>query len=166
MKYVAIVDGKERSVDVVRKNGHYLVRFADRTLAVDAVMQGPRYLSLLIDGKSYEVGLQRDGNSFEVAFFNDTIDLKLYDARKYRASELTRKTGHAGIHKVTAPMPGKIIRVVAAENAKVAEGDSLLIMEAMKMQNELKAPRSGVVKQVHVQEGQAVSLAQLLMVLE
>lgn len=166
MKFVAVLEGKEQGVEVVRKNGQYCVRFGDRTLMVDAAMQGPRYLSLLIDGKSYEVGLQRDGNSYSVAFFNDTIELELYDARKYRARELTRKSGHAGAHKVTAPMPGKIVRVVARESAEVAEGDSLLIMEAMKMQNELKAPRSGVVKQVHVQEGQAVSLSQLLMVLE
>src|SRR5574341_1044112 len=121
---------------------------------------------MIIDGRSYEVALEKNGSCISVYFYNDTIRLELFDARKFRATELTKKSTPSGPLKILAPMPGKIIKLTVAENSRVQEGDSLLIMEAMKMQNELKAPKSGVVKQVHVKEGEPVSSSQVLLVLE
>ncbi len=166
MKFVAIFDGKPFPVEVVEKDGKYGLTLGDKSLTVDAIYPGPQTLSLLIEGKSYELGIEKRVNSFSVRFFNDTVDLDLFEARKYKAAGLVKKPGSSGPSKVLAPMPGKIVRVSVSLNASVREGDSLLVMEAMKMQNELKAPRSGVVKQIHVKEGEPVSPAQVLMVLE
>jgi biotin carboxyl carrier protein len=121
---------------------------------------------MLIDGVSYEVGLEKNKSKYSLYFYNDTIHLEIFDARKFRAAELVKKTVSTGPFQLQAPMPGKIVRVVTQENAQVNEGDSLLVMEAMKMQNEFKAPHAGVVKQIRVREGDAVAAAQVLLILE
>jgi biotin carboxyl carrier protein len=119
-----------------------------------------------VEGKSYEVGLEKKGNRYSVHFYNDTVDLDLYEARKFKATELAKKPSATGPLKITAPMPGKIIKITAQENQPIEEGEPLLIMEAMKIQNELKAPRAGVVRQIQVQEGEPVAPQQVLIVLE
>lgn len=166
MKFIALIRGKEVPIDVVRKNGQYSLTLGGKSFTVDAIRPSHQSLSMIIGGRSYEVGIEKRGNHIAVYLFNDTVELELFDARKFRAKELTKKSGLAGSYKVLAPMPGKIIRVDVQENAQVTEGDSLLIMEAMKMQNELKAPRTGIVKHVYVKEGEPVSPSQLLLVLE
>jgi len=166
MKLIAFINGKEVAVDIVKKDGKYDLTIEGKSFSVDAIWPGVQSLSLLVKEKSFEVGVEKSGNSYTVFFFNDTIQLDIYEARKFKAAQLTSKAGPAGPLKVVAPMPGKIVRLSVAEKSRVQQGDSLLIMEAMKMQNELKAPKSGTVMQVHVKEGEPVSSLQLLMVLE
>ncbi len=76
------------------------------------------------------------------------------------------KAVSAGAGAVTAIMPGKIIRLLAAQGDQVAEGDVICILEAMKMENELKAPKSGTVKAIHVQAGQDVEMGTVLAEIE
>ncbi len=166
MKFIALIHGKPCPVEVVEKDGHYSLTLGDKSFSVDAIHPAPQTLSLLIEGKSYDLGVEKRGHSFSVRFSNDTVDLDLFEARKYKAAELVKKPKTSGPSKVVAPMPGKIVKVSVTLNETVKEGDSLLIMEAMKMQNELKALRSGVVKEIHVKEGEPVSPSQVLMVLE
>lgn len=166
MKFVALLNGKSIPIEIIKKGGLYHLTFQEKSFTVNAIRPNIQSFSLLVEGKSYEAGLEKTGNNYSIYFYNDTVEFQLFEARKFKASELTKKSGPAGLLKVTAPMPGKIIKVVVTENTQVSEGDSLLIMEAMKMQNELKAPKSGTVKQVHVQEGEAVTPQQVLVVLE
>lgn len=166
MKLIALIRGKPCAVEVVEKDGQYSLTLGDKSFSVDAIHPAPQTLSLLIEGKSYDLGIEKRGHSFSVRFSNDTVDLDLFEARKYKAAELAKKPGASGPSKVVAPMPGKIVKISVRLNEAVKEGDSLLIMEAMKMQNELKAPRSGTVKQIQVKEGEPVSPLQILMVLE
>lgn len=166
MKYVAIVKGKQYLVEIVRGDGVYCLTIGNKSFTVDAFRPGPQTISMLIEGKAYEVGLEKNGNLFSVYFFNDTIELELVDPRKFQASNTARSTETSGPFKIQAPMPGKIVKVTVQEKSAVKEGDSLLIMEAMKMQNELKAPKSGTVSKIHVKEGEPVAISQVLMVLE
>ena len=166
MKFIALIDGEQVPIEVVKTDGQYRLTLEENSFTVDAIRPNEQSLSMLIDGRSYEVALEKNGSRIWVYFYNDTIQLELFDARKFRATELTKKSGPAGPLKILAPMPGKIIRITVAENSHVEEGDSLLIMEAMKMQNELKAPKSGTVKHLHVREGEPVSSSQVLLVLE
>lgn len=166
MKYVALVDGQEVPVEIIKRDALYDVTVGEKSFTVNAGWPNHRGLSLLIEGKSYEVSLERAGNRVSVYFYDDTISFEFFEARKYKARELTKRSVPGGPLKVLAPMPGKIVKIRVTENAQVCEGDSLLIMEAMKMQNELKAPRDGTIRQVHVREGEPVSPSQLLMVLE
>jgi acetyl/propionyl-CoA carboxylase alpha subunit len=166
MKYVAIVNGKQRAVEIARIDGGYRLTIDGKSFTVDSFRPGPQSISLLMDGQVYEVGLEKNGHRFSVYFYDDTIELELFDARKFQASNTARSTASSGPTRIQAPMPGKIVKVVVKEQSTVKEGDSLLIMEAMKMQNELKAPKSGTVSKIHVREGEPVSISQVLLVLE
>jgi biotin carboxyl carrier protein len=166
MKLIAVFNGKSVPIDIIKENGKYSLTIGDESFTVDAVRTKHRLISLLVEGKSYEAGVDKKGNSFSVSFYNDTIHFELFEARKYKATEFTRKSVPSGPLKVLAPMPGKIVKVAVVENSRVNQGDALLVMEAMKMQNELKAPRAGLVKKIQVKEGEPVSPSQILLILE
>lgn len=167
MKYIALIGGKEMPVEVEKKDGVFSLTLGDKSLSVDAIRLNHHLFSLLVEGKSHEVAVERQGNSYSIHFYDDMVELALYDARRYKAAELTRRPGGpAGPTKISAPMPGKIVRVSVAENSQVSEGQPLLIIEAMKMQNEIKAPRAGTVKRLSVRDGESVSSQQVLLVLE
>lgn len=166
MKFIARIQGRTVPIDVEKDNGRYQLTLNGKSLSVDAIRTGPLSFSILVEGRSNEIELEKKGNQYSVFFYNDLIEFELYEARKFRAVELTKKSGPAGPLKITAPMPGKIVRIMAQENSQVSEGEGLLIMEAMKMQNEIKAPRPGVVRKIHAKEGEPVSAQQILMLLE
>jgi len=163
MKYVAIVNGKQRAVEIASVDGSYRLTIDGKSFTVDLFRPGPQCISMLIEGQAYEVGLGKDGNHFSVYFYNDTIELDLFDARKFQASNTVRSSSSSGPLKILAPMPGKIVKVAVQEHSTVKEGDSLLIMEAMKMQNELKAPRDGTIGRVRVKSGETVEQKQTLL---
>ncbi|HFD39112.1 MAG TPA: biotin/lipoyl-binding protein [Anaerolineae bacterium] len=106
---------------------------------------------VLVDGAPYDVRLEGD----QVVVGGITYSLKVEGLGGEKAG-LKKAAVEAGEGAVTAIMPGKIIRILATEGDQVAEGDVICILEAMKMENELKAPRAGIVKKLHVQEGQDV----------
>jgi biotin carboxyl carrier protein len=167
MKYIAFLKEKKFDVEIIRKGNVYCLTIGNKRFTVDAFQPRPQSLSMLIEGKSYEVGLAQNGSTFIVSLFDDTIELQLLEARKYQAAAAgIRPVGVAGPLKIQAPMPGKIVKVIVQEKGDVKEGDSLLIIEAMKMQNELKAPKSGTVSRIDVREGEPVSMSQVLMILE
>ena len=166
MKFIALISGKQVSIEVEHKNGNYSLTIGEKTFTVNAVRPDPQVFSLLVEGESYEVALAKQDNRFEAHFHNGTIVFELYEARKFKASELAKKSMPAGPFKVFAPMPGKIVKIAVTVNKEVKEGDALLIMEAMKMQNELKAPRPGKVLQILVSEGAPVSSQQVLIIME
>lgn len=166
MKLVAVLRGKTIPIEVSRTNSTYSLTINDKTFSVNSVRTGQQSFSLLVEGKSYEVGLEKQEHRYSIYFYNDTVYLDLYEARKFKATALGKKSISAGPLTIVAPMPGKIMKIIAQENKAIAEGDPLLIMEAMKMQNELKAPRAGKVRQIHIQEGDAVSAQQILITME
>jgi biotin carboxyl carrier protein len=166
MKFIAVLRGKPTPVEIIRTDGDYSLTLNGKTFSVNAVRTGQQSISLLVEGKSHEVGLEKSGSRYSVYFYNDTVYLDLYEARKYKATELTKKSVPVGPSKVVAPMPGKIVKITVREDQSVGEGEPLLIMEAMKMQNELKAQRSGIVRQIQVKEGEAVAPQQVLLILE
>jgi glutaconyl-CoA/methylmalonyl-CoA decarboxylase subunit gamma len=166
MKLVAVLREQVVPIEVTRTNDEFCLTLNGKTFSVNAIRTTQQSLSLIVEGKSYEVGLEKKGNQYSVYFYNNTVYLNLYEARKYKATELAKKPVTSGPFSVVAPMPGKIIKITAVENQTVSEGEPLLIMEAMKMQNELKAPRAGVVRQLHVKEGEPVSPQQVLLILE
>ena len=106
---------------------------------------------VLVDGAPYDVRLEGD----QVVVGGITYSLKVEGLGEEKAGP-KKAAVEAGEGAVTAIMPGKIIRILVAEGDRVAEGDVICILEAMKMENELKAPRAGIVKKLHVQEGQDV----------
>jgi biotin carboxyl carrier protein len=120
------------------------------------------FTRLRIGARSYEVGLEREGNGYRVSFPADSLSVELAPATRGSAAAPRREHGPA---RLTAPMPGRIVRVLSQAGADVIAGQGLLVIEAMKMENELRAPRGGIVAEVRVAEGASVEANTVLVVL-
>ena len=166
LKFVALVQGKPVPVELERTDDRYTCNIDGRNYVVDAITLGPLAYSILLDGKSYEVALEKHDTHFTAHFTDHTMEFDVCEARKFKAAALAKKQASSGAVKIESPMPGKIVKVTAVENATVQEGDPLVIMEAMKMQNEFRAPRSGVVRKIAIKEGDTIQAHQTLVIIE
>jgi len=122
-------------------------------------------LSLVIDGKSYEIKREGEGSSIQLTIAGERYAAEVRDPRSYRA----RSPGSSvelGPKKLVAPMPGKVVRVLAPVDSPVEAGQGVLVIEAMKMQNEIKSPKAGRVRQLLAAEGQAVNAGEVVAVVE
>ncbi len=116
----------------------------------------PGVYSVLIGNRSYEIRIEDDQGWWRGASFS-AIPPEL---------ALGPKKGGGGALRVSSPMPGKVIRVLVAQGDAVESGQELLVVEAMKMQNAMKSPRAGIVKDVRAQAGQTVAAGDLLALIE
>lgn len=162
MRFEASVDGRTLEVEVAELEEGYVVVVEGRRLEVDW-RAGADFASMVISGRSYEVGLVPRPTGYTVVLPEDSIEVELRDAGAGPATASRRASG--GPLRVSAPMPGKIVRVLVQAGQAVAAGQGLVVMEAMKMENELRAPRPGTVRELAVGEGQAVETGTLLLVL-
>ncbi len=151
-------------MEVRGAEGRYQARLDGRPIEVDLHRTGHDFVSLLIDGRSYELGLEKTASGYRVVFPEDTLDVELQDATR-GGGAIARKAA-SGPARVTAPMPGKIVRVLVAPGQDAAADHGLLVMEAMKMENEIRAPRAGRIREILVREGQVVEQGALLIILE
>jgi len=163
MIFDATVDGQTIRVEVRGKDGRHTVVLDGHPLAVDARETGPHFLSLLIDGRSYEAGIEKRPGGYTIVLDDDAVTVDLAEAARGASAPVKRTGGPA---RIVAPMPGKLVRVLVTPGQAVEAGQGLVVIEAMKMENELKAPRGGRVKDVPARDGQAVEAGALLVVLE
>lgn len=166
MKFVAVIRQKTMAVEILKNNGDYTIVIEDRRYKVDAISSGPLALSLLVDGRSCEVALEKHDNGYTAHFYDGAVEFDFIEARKFKAAELSKKSHSEGPIKILAPMPGKIVRIPVAENSHVEDGTPLIVMEAMKMQNEFRSPRQGIIRKIHVKEGDTVAAQQPLVTIE
>lgn len=162
MFFDVTTSGQTARIEVREVQGRYRVSVGDRTLDLDWVGTGEHEASILVDGVSHDVSLERTAEGFGVLIRGDRFDVDLKDAVKGVA---LGKVAHTGPVKLNAPMPGKIVKVLVNQGDVVEAGRGVLVMEAMKMENELKAPRAGTVQEIRVKEGQAVEMGALLLVI-
>lgn len=119
-------------------------------------------MTLLLDGASYDVGLVIDDDGFEIDVRGFPHALSVVDPRR----KALRTAAGAGAGVVKTQMPGRIVRLLLAEGDTVAKGEPMLVVEAMKMENEIKAPRDGVIKRFAVAAGDIVEAKAVLVELE
>ncbi len=122
---------------------------------------GPGEFSILLDGRSYRVSLGRAGT---VWVNGSLLPIEVFDPRDLRSG--SRGSGSQGRQEVAASMPGKVIRVLVAAGEPVQEGQGLIVVEAMKMQNEMKSPKSGRVAEVRARPDMTVTAGEVLVVVE
>lgn len=120
--------------------------------------------SLIEEGRQYEVRIDPDGDGFAVTMRGRRLTVKIEDPRAWNGGSAGKYA--TGAARIVSPMPGKVVRVLVAVGDRVAAGQGVVVVEAMKMQNELKCPIEGVVKQVSVTEGATVTGNQLLVLVE
>lgn len=155
MKYITTIDGKEFNVEIVDER---CVRINGQELAVDfQTVSGQPVFSLLIGGKSYEAYIYPDERDWQVLLRGRLYQAAVEDEREKRLKTAAGGGGgESGEFHLKAPMPGLVVAIPVSEGQSVEKGQTLLILESMKMQNELKAPRAGVVQRIRVKPGETV----------
>ena len=150
-------------LEVSGKDGLYRVTLDGRVLECDVREVDGTFLSLLVDGRSYEVALEGRGGRYTALVRGDVVPLELAEATRGMAAP---RKGPSGPVNVMAPMPGRLVRILVTEGQEVRAGEGLVVVEAMKMENELRSPRAGRVARIHAQERQAVETGALLVTVE
>ena len=161
MKLQIEVGGKKRQVELTQAGGRPVWTIDGRRLEADASEVSPGVYSILIDGKAFEVRMERFATELRATTGGRELRIVIRDEREWR-----RKRGNTveaeGRQQVLAPMPGKIVRVLVKTGDEVRAGQGLVVVEAMKMQNEIRTPKSGTIDRVAVVEGQTVTAGEVV----
>jgi biotin carboxyl carrier protein len=159
------IDGIDYRLELAHEKGVWKCRLNGREVALDAVLTRANVLSVVIEGTAYEV--KREVTPLDLHFWvgSARYAAEVRDPRSLRSRRQAAGAG-AGIKKLVAPMPGKVVRVLVAEKAEVQAGQGVLVVEAMKMQNELKSPKKGVVQKILATQGSAVNAGDVLAIVE
>lgn len=164
MKLVAVQDGKTTPVEVERAGTGYRVRIGERWMNVDMTAANAFVFSILFeDGRQARLTHRREGSVHEISFGNRIVHVELHDPLAMKRSRREDQAADGG--HVTAIMPGRIVRLHVTQGDQVSKGMGLLVLEAMKMENEIVAPRDGTIAEIRVQEGQTVEGGALLLVI-
>ena len=156
MKYYITVNGRAHEVELTERLGELLVEVDGQSLDVSyEEVDNLGQVALLADGKSFGVSIEGGAQHVFATIAGHQYEVEIEDERE-RAAHAAEKAAAKGGGPVKSVMPGVVVQLLVAEGDSVEEGQSLLILEAMKMQNEIAAPAAGTVKKVHVAEGQAV----------
>ena len=158
MRYHAVLGGEEHLIDITsRGGGKYRIAIGSRELEVDAVHLQGHAVSLLAGTRSARCDIEpgKDGK-LSVLVGENVFPLELLDERRLRLRQAVGKFSLEGPQRIDAPMPGKVVRVMVKVGDEVAEGQGLVVVEAMKMENELKSPKAGKVTELHAVEGATV----------
>jgi len=164
MTYDITVDGKRYRLDLSRVDGLWSCHVDGREVQVDAVLVRPDVLSLRIGNLAYEVKCERVAGETHLWVGSQRFVAEVRDPRSLQGR--VRDIDEQGPRKLTAPMPGKIVRVLVSQGAEVEVGTGVLVVEAMKMQNEIKSPKKGTIQKILVSEGAAVNAGDVLAIVE
>lgn len=168
MTYIATYRGQTTRIQVEEAEaGQFRVRLGEKAYAVDFLEPQKNILSLLIEGKSYEVDVDAGENSddFGVLLKGDHYEIEVVEERKKKLA-MKLAAGATGRQDLKSPMAGNVRKLLVAPGDAVTAGQVLLILEAMKMQNEIKSPIDGVVASVTAREETTVALGDPLCVVE
>jgi len=162
MKYITTVEDKQFLVEII-DDKHISVDGKVYGIDFETVSGQPVY-SLIVDGRSHESYVQREDESWQVLLRGRLYPVTVEDERekRLRAAASSGVTESGEFH-LKAPMPGLVVAVPVTEGQEVKKGEVLLILESMKMQNELKSPRDGIVNRIKVKAGESVEQKQPLL---
>lgn len=164
MKYMTTVNGREYEIEIDHE--HEILVNGEKYEIDFQQLAEAGLISLLLNHRSLEAIVEERDDHWQVLIHGELYEAQVQDERAYR---LARARGTeavvTGDAAVKAPMPGLIVAVHVVEGDRVLQGDKVVILESMKMENELRAPRDGVVTRVHVQAGASVEKDQALVVI-
>ena len=167
MIYDVTIDGiaYRLDLDLDRAAGQWRCRVNGREVTIDAVSPQPDVLSLLIEGKAYQIRRERLASESRIWVGDRSYAAEVSDPRSLR-NRRSRADGGKGPRQLVAPMPGKVVRFLVGEHSAVEAGQGVVVVEAMKMQNEIKSPKKGIVLKLSVPEGAAVNAGDVLAIVE
>ena len=164
MRYITTVEGKDFTVEIVDEK-HVNVNGKVYQVDFESVSGQPVY-SLIVDGKSHESYIARGDDNWQVLLRGRLYPVTVVDEREKRLRAAAGGgVAEGGEFVLKAPMPGLVVAVTVSEGQEVKKGQVILILESMKMQNELKAPRDGTITAIKIAPRQSVEQHQPLVVL-
>ena len=168
MRYTAKIKDNTFKIDIEEKDGKLEVRLNDKPVSVDLIeVKSPNFLSLLVNNRSFDAEILKDSERYWVSMRGRRFECELEDERVSKLKKLSGYEGREGVQReLKSPMPGLVVAIEIKEGQEVKPGDELVIVEAMKMENVLKASFIGKVKNIRVKEGQAVEKDEVLIVFE
>ena len=163
----ARIDERTFDFSIKEENGAFRVQIGEESFTVHRRDLGPKGLmSLLIDGRPHEVDVEEGAECFSVNVGGVVRTVEIFDPLMVMAKKAARETSGPAIETIEAPMPGLVVSVEVGVGDRVEAGTPVVVVEAMKMQNELAAVHGGLVRQINVEAGQKVDTREALIVLE
>jgi biotin carboxyl carrier protein len=172
MFYEVIVEGNQHRLELEKAGDGWNCRLDGQPVSIDAVMPRRDVLSLLVNGHVYEIKREQTATDLQLWVSGINFAVDLHDPRSLSQSRFQSRLSRQkdgdekGVRKVVAPMPGRIVRVLVTENSAVEAGQGIVVVEAMKMQNEIKSPKKGIVKKLSATQGAAVNPGDVLAIVE
>jgi biotin carboxyl carrier protein len=157
MKYTAILNNKESELEITPLAPHrYQVLVDGKPHEIDARLCAADLLSVLVDNTSYDISFSHADPGVLLNFRNRYFNIEVLDERHMRMRRVQSELDISGPEIIRTSMPGKVVKVLVEEDQTVEPGAGVIIIEAMKMENEIRCRNGGKVKAVHVTSGQAV----------
>jgi biotin carboxyl carrier protein len=167
MKYTAILNEKERDIEITPLDSHrYQVVVDGEPHEVDARLCAGDLLSILVDRTSYDISFSCDDTNVLLNFRNRYFNIEVMDEHRMRMRRVQSELEMAGPEVIKTSMPGKIVKLLVEEGQHIDPGVGVIIIEAMKMENEIRCRIGGVVTAIHVKAGQAVEADTVLVEIE
>ena len=168
MKLIARLKEKEYHVKIVRENSRIFADIEGKNYELEVLNPESNVYLLKHDNSVYEVFASpvKDSNEMvRVKVGNDDFNVNLVDPKRLGAAG-SNSGGADAIAEIKTAMPGKVVRVLLEEGDAVAKGDGIIVVEAMKMQNEMKSSKDGVVTEIRFKEGETVNAGDVLVIIE
>jgi biotin carboxyl carrier protein len=165
MIYDVIVEGKPHRLELEKVGSGWKCHLNGKEVQVDAVLPRRDVLSLLVDDHAFEIKREQTATDLHLWVGSTRFAVELRDPRSLR-SRKGSGADETGPRKVIAPMPGRVVRILLAEGAAVEAGQGIIVVEAMKMQNEIKSPKKGIVNKIAAAAGSTVNAGDVLAIVE
>jgi biotin carboxyl carrier protein len=166
MVYEVTINGHVKRVELSRQNGGgWLCSLEGREVLLDVQVINPDVVSIVYEGKSFEARKDYSSAVHRIWIQGESYAAEVNDPRSFSGRK-KRAGQEDGPRRLTAPMPGKIVRVLLEEASEVEAGQGIMVIEAMKMQNEIKSPKNGRIQKIQAQAGTSVNAGDLLAIVE
>ena len=161
MFYEIAIEGEIHRLELKRTDKGWACRLDGSVVDIDCAPIGVDVLSLVLNGKSYQI--RRENNKIFVG--DRAYEVSVADPRSWRGRRGS-SAAESGPRKLTASMPGRVVRVLASEGDQIEPGQGVVVIEAMKMQNEIRSPKQGRLQKLLVHEGMNVNAGETLALVE
>lgn len=167
MKLQALIGGETLDLDIVREGSSVIARVGDREYKLEITEPEPNIVALRDGPRLSEMFVSRaePGARTKVSVRGAEFEFDLIDPKRLRGSGADAAHG-GGTAEIKTAMPGKVVRILVEAGDEVRKGDAIIVVEAMKMQNEMRSPKDGTVKEIRAAEGATVNAGDVLAVIE
>lgn len=163
MKLQAKINGEKLDVEIVEQDGKTRALVGDREYELEVSQPEPGIFALRNGHKMAEAFVSPDGK--QVVIGGHEFEVEIADPKRLRGAGTDHEHGD-GVAEIKTAMPGKVVRILVEVGTEVEKGDGVIVVEAMKMQNEMKSPKTGTVTKINASEGDTVNAGDILVVIE